>query len=50
METVMESQKLRVLLTGLREVVIVLLGHLEDYLDIPYDISVLAKRREKVRK
>ncbi len=46
----MNDQKTRILLTGLREVVIVLLGHLEDYLDIPYDISVLVKRREKVRK
>ena len=46
----MNEAKFRILLTGLREVVIILLGHLEDYLDIPYDISVLAKRREKVRK
>lgn len=43
------NQKLVVFLYAIREAVTVFLAAVEDYLDIPYDKSVLARRRTKVK-
>jgi hypothetical protein len=43
------DSKLTALLYGIREAAVVLLMAVEDYLAVPNDKSVLARRREKVR-
>jgi hypothetical protein len=43
----MARDKTHALVTTLREVTIMLLAALEDYLDVAYDKSALAKRRIK---
>ena len=45
----MEEAKTRALLTAFREIAIHIISAIEDYLGIGYDVSVLAKRREKAR-
>ena len=45
----MENEKNRLLLQALREVLIQLIGALEDFLGIEYSRSALAKRRERGR-
>lgn len=37
------------LLTMMREIAIMIVAAIEDYLDTPYDRSALAKRRARVR-
>lgn len=44
-----ELDKLRLLWLGIREAAALFISKVEDYLDIPYDKSLLASRREKVR-
>lgn len=41
--------RLTILLTSAREVAIMIISMIEDYLNVPYDRSALAKRRAKVR-
>ena len=45
----MDALKIVKLLTTAREALILMIGALEDYLEIPYDQSALTKRRAKVR-
>lgn len=42
------DEKLHGLLVGVRKVLLELIAHLEDYLNVPYDKSGLYKRRQKV--
>lgn len=42
------DHRLKVFLYAVRESITVFLAAVEDYLDIPYDKSVLARRRSKV--
>ena len=44
-----QMDKLIVLLTAAREMAIMIVASIEDYLDVPYDRSALAKRRVKPR-
>jgi hypothetical protein len=43
------DDKVKTLLWAIREAGAIFLAAVEDYLDVPYDKSVLAKRRAKVR-
>jgi hypothetical protein len=43
------DDRLRVFLLAMREAGIIFLAAVEDLLDVPYDKSVLAKRRAKVK-
>jgi hypothetical protein len=43
------DDRLRALLWSIREAAAIFLAALEDYLDVPFDKSVLAKRRARVR-
>lgn len=41
--------KFKTLLVAFREVAILVIANIEDYLDTPYDRSALAKRRAKAK-
>lgn len=41
--------RVSVLLKSMREIAIMLIAAIEDYLDTPYDRSALAKRRAQIR-
>jgi hypothetical protein len=43
------DDKQRKLLFSIREALAIMIAAIEDYLDIPYDQSYLAKRQEKLR-